>query len=511
MGFRESRILIVRGIDIPSRDGYGFHVDPDGIINMPLRTGWRVTFNEVGLPMLWWNGSDRRMYFDDSDGSVYIGRFLFGSGSLLESDFVQLNKQASGGGYMTPAEVQHIAAAPVFLNTTITQAFANPTVAGNTVIAIFSTDAGTGSAAGTHSTPAGYTLVRTDTNDGLRVSVFKKDNCAAGEPALTCTNSKNTANFLELIEVSGLDQTDSRDKNTGLGGTSRNLDSGTTAATVQSEEYVLGAMLGRGVPFSAPSFGAVTDAASLGSRGAAYTSSVVSAMGTQRLTASQSPSSAWVCSVATFKARALGVFPNADAGTGILYFADSSGVAHPYFVGETGPSYDLLAQFATKLRSLRMFVPADWTLDSGTAVTIGAVPNAIPSTNLANAATQGFYLPFRVPDDWASGAINATILYSPTATDAVAHTIRWQFVTKEVIAGTTDLTAAGTTSAWTGAAIARTLNLEYAETIHAVLTPTAAGNLVQLNVRRLGSDAANTYTGAVRVIGVVISYTAIGA
>jgi hypothetical protein len=154
----------------------------------------------------------------------------------------------------------------------------------------------------------------------------------------------------------------------------------------------------------------------------------------------------------------------------------------------------------------KLWLPATLgTADGGTLTTVGSAPNAVRTISLADAATQGIWWEFSVPWWWSSLALLVQPLWLPGSTDASAHTVRWSFMAKSTAAGS-DPTAAGTTQTWTGASAARTANVLVKEAATSTaVTPSAVGDLFQINVRRLGADAADTYVGAVRLVGVIVS------
>jgi hypothetical protein len=145
---------------------------------------------------------------------------------------------------------------------------------------------------------------------------------------------------------------------------------------------------------------------------------------------------------------------------------------------------------------------------AATFANIGAAPDFTSVVAYADAATQGAIWNFQVPLDWASGVITIQPVWSPGATDAVAHTVRWSYIAKTIAAGST-VTAAGTTVTWTGASAARTVGVVVFDTATSTtLTPAAAGDLFRICVRRIGADAADTYVGVVNLIGLIVTYTA---
>lgn len=157
----------------------------------------------------------------------------------------------------------------------------------------------------------------------------------------------------------------------------------------------------------------------------------------------------------------------------------------------------------------KLFLAASFAkLDSGTAANIGASPDLTGVVALADAATQGGFWEFMVPADWASGVITIQPVWSPGSTDGVAHTVRWSMVCATQASGVNAATA-GTTTTFTGASATRTASvLVYDTATSTTLTPAAAGDLFRVNMRRLGSDAADTYVGTVNLLGLIVSYTA---
>lgn len=198
-------------------------------------------------------------------------------------------------------------------------------------------------------------------------------------------------------------------------------------------------------------------------------------------------------------ANAANGYPSLDAQALIAAAVVPSGVVVPAVHGA--------AQHTDITRS-RWLLAEDATLNGGTFATLGASPNQLRVVALADAATQGCFWAFNVPSDWASGVITVQPFWSPGATDAVAHTVRWTLTTKERAAGA-DVTAAGTAVTFTGASSARTASQLTKDTATSTgVTPAAADNLLMLGIQRIGADAADTYVGVVNLIGILLTYTA---
>jgi len=172
--------------------------------------------------------------------------------------------------------------------------------------------------------------------------------------------------------------------------------------------------------------------------------------------------------------------------------------ANPHGVGD---HTDVTRQF---------YLPAAiGTPQVGALASIGTYPNIIRVTTLADAvSTNGMFWHFDVPDDWTSGVLTIRPIWVPTVA-SVNGAVRWQYDTKELTAGT-DVTAAGTTVAWTGDSAARTINqIVYDAATSTTLTPGAAGNAIRFAITRLGADALDTQNGVtVNLAGVLVTYTA---
>jgi hypothetical protein len=151
----------------------------------------------------------------------------------------------------------------------------------------------------------------------------------------------------------------------------------------------------------------------------------------------------------------------------------------------------------------------DGFAQTGAALTtLGTEPDSVRYMAFVDAATNSAVWNFVVPNDWNSGALTAQVFWIPISTDGVAHTVRWSYVCKKRGAGD-DVTAAGTTTTFTGTSAARTANIMVIDTATSTgVTPGVGGSeVVQFTLRRIGADGADTYVGTVGVIGVAITYT----
>jgi len=172
---------------------------------------------------------------------------------------------------------------------------------------------------------------------------------------------------------------------------------------------------------------------------------------------------------------------------------------------------NLWSDLGVAITTRSIWVPASKasSTDSGTFVTVGTAPNSIDVVQLADAATQGFYsVECAIPKD-ASAAqpLNIRIVWGPGSTDGTAHTVRWS-VDVLNMAAAAGIVGAGITTAFTGSSAARTANVMVIETSTQIRASVTADDVIRINIRRLGSDGADTYVGAVNVIGFFLDYTA---
>jgi hypothetical protein len=180
-----------------------------------------------------------------------------------------------------------------------------------------------------------------------------------------------------------------------------------------------------------------------------------------------------------------------DVADSILKSKDSAGVVSVY---------------GARARSL--FIDASMLrLDAAQGVKIGTPPNAVDAVSLADGVLGGAYCNFNMPVDVITGTVTIRPQWAPGATDGVAHTVRWQMNIRILTAA--DVTAAGTTVAWTGVSAARTVNVEVLETGQAStgVSP-AANDRIRIELQRDGAHANDTYVGAVQLLGVRIDYQA---
>lgn len=183
--------------------------------------------------------------------------------------------------------------------------------------------------------------------------------------------------------------------------------------------------------------------------------------------------------------------------------AYSGGVA---VSGTTGSNYVQIGPTTTK----GIFLSTrNGLTDSSTSTTRGSAPDATALVSLADGATQGTtFFPVQVPRD-AKPASPLTIILSWEAgsTDAVAHTVAWS-VDALILSSGIAANAAGTTTAFTGTSSAHTQFQMFYESATQILASVNPGDVIRVNVRRVGADGTDTYVGAVEHLGAELQYTA---
>jgi hypothetical protein len=193
---------------------------------------------------------------------------------------------------------------------------------------------------------------------------------------------------------------------------------------------------------------------------------------------------------------AMFIFTMPPASAGTLYLDDASMVE--------------ATQFAAPMTRQFWLDIGNAGLDGGTLVTSGASPNLARQVSLADAATQALYWVGLMPADAIAGNVDLIVPWQPGSTDGTAHSIRWSITTRtmNVNAGAA---GAGTTVAVTPAASTTSTDVIRQDTIPGITMGGGAfnpGDRFRIHLQRLGADAADTYVGACKVLGLGISYKA---
>jgi hypothetical protein len=258
------------------------------------------------------------MYNPASGGVSSLGSYT-SSGSddqlLVAADSFFVLSHASAAGYQTPALVQSNGSNGGGTQPNIV--WGSPTTAGNLLLLTL-TARDTGGAP-TFTTPSGWTLIDSQTVGTMRTGMYYIAASASrsGQEFITTTPNNPTEWETQAFEYSGAQLLDKSAKSSG---TSVTADSGTTAATTQTDELFFAVLAHQGTDAqTSPTNSYVSPRNELGgaNRQYAYAKNVTA---TQTTSVSATIASAnWMGIVATFKAKATGggyFFPGTTKATG---------------------------------------------------------------------------------------------------------------------------------------------------------------------------------------------------
>jgi hypothetical protein len=176
---------------------------------------------------------------------------------------------------------------------------------------------------------------------------------------------------------------------------------------------------------------------------------------------------------------------------------------------------------STQTRTEYLYITPDTAaVDDATLGSTGATPDIVGQLVFAEAVPRaGAYFTYGVPGDWKSGTpiYYDIIWYSNTSTGNMA----WTLSAYELASGATPSTASTSDTATTIDEVITTVADSTTVKVSTLLTktagsldntfiPTAAGNIVKVNIERQGGHANDTATGAGRILSLRLRYTAEG-
>jgi hypothetical protein len=175
---------------------------------------------------------------------------------------------------------------------------------------------------------------------------------------------------------------------------------------------------------------------------------------------------------------------------------------------ELATNGEVAADVAVQGNDRRLEWPGLWlgvaSAYSATAVALYAT-SLEPYINMPDGATTDVYWTFVVPPHYVSGNLNLSLHWICDTTEATNKDVRVlrnlrRFVAAE-LANALNATTTGTTTTVSG-----TIHSQEVYTVSTALdTSTAAGDVVRLRITRDGTNGADTYPGAMRLLGVLIS------
>lgn len=196
----------------------------------------------------------------------------------------------------------------------------------------------------------------------------------------------------------------------------------------------------------------------------------------------------------------------------------------------TDPSWGKLSPAYMDDRTRAHYIAIeDFTQINGTTMTLtstGTYPQRYRYYGFVDApasSPQALHCQWRVPQDYVSGGTVSIFCAAETPAGGTVH-VRFHYVpltvpAEDVIAGQEQLVATRTTLTHTTSDLDLALliadprpfnDIGYLGrlTFGTALTGLTAGDLVEINVDRLTTDAGDTYAGTIRFIGLEIAYTA---
>lgn len=161
------------------------------------------------------------------------------------------------------------------------------------------------------------------------------------------------------------------------------------------------------------------------------------------------------------------------------------------------------SNISNRTRSVFMSASEFEQAEASAALTAGGIDIA-PHWLLDAAAVESVVGTFIVPEDYATGDITAKVYFSMVSATSGNVVIHHRWLT---VADGEDMTAGGT-SAENTVAVPGTAGLLKIHSHTNTISGVAAGENVRVNIRRIGSDGADTATGDMRLYGVKLEYTA---
>jgi len=181
-------------------------------------------------------------------------------------------------------------------------------------------------------------------------------------------------------------------------------------------------------------------------------------------------------------------------------YADA-GHQHEY---TTVPNAHGIAQHTDVTRFLWLPIHDGVVLDGGTLASRGTAPDIIRVITLADAVTSGASWAFLLPDDYVTNSSLTFEIYHAGQT-TTSGSVRWSTNMDVRAEGGSIVTVQGS-AAFTGQA-PTTADLLVIEAGQALGVTGVAGDLVRINIRRLGADGADNYAASTSLIGLKVSYT----
>jgi hypothetical protein len=176
-------------------------------------------------------------------------------------------------------------------------------------------------------------------------------------------------------------------------------------------------------------------------------------------------------------------------------------------VVELATSGEANAGVAVQGNDARLGWPGIWL---GVGAAYSATAMALYATSLepyipmATGATTDVYWTFVVPPHYTSGNLNINVHWICDTTEAVNKTVRVLRNARRWVAGEL-ANALNATSSTANTTVSGTIHTQEVYTVSSAIDSAVAGDVVRLRITRDGTNVADTYPGAMRLLGVLIT------
>jgi hypothetical protein len=184
---------------------------------------------------------------------------------------------------------------------------------------------------------------------------------------------------------------------------------------------------------------------------------------------------------------------------------------HAHGTGYAGGHTDVVSHGAADHTNVvrQLWIPAASPnlQTNGTIADVGTTPDHIRVIQFSATADQEAIFSLIVPSDWASGAIDATLVWSSGGTNT--GVCKWGMRLQEIAPGDS-MSEANANLVQASPSGPGTASTAVYTTFSGLVTPGSAGRLLRGHIDRFGSDAADTLTNVAQLAGIIIEYTATG-
>lgn len=353
--------------------------------------GWHLELGDAQTPILFWDGVNTGFAVsrDATSGqsNVFLsGRVEFGNGSQIEQDYVDLAEQPSTG-YQTPTQRQMRSWIDSGPKTSVTARWPSATQRGSLILMAVFQAAPPGGATPNCGTPAGSSLVFSQTSGDSRLTLWQVPNSPASRSAETFNSSYTARWAIALVEYTGVDASGVDVYATATGSGTTAGSGTTTTGTAQAAELQfavfgspsIGFTNGAGGQWTGPTSGftKILEGDGVGAQGIAVTTKVADATGPVSTALTANKSVPWIGAVATFRSALAAGEPSQPPDKTVRMFAENrAGYSTPHVIDNGGAVYPLgrmpycsahlnaSAGYVNVVSSTDLYAQSDWAVGS---------------------------------------------------------------------------------------------------------------------------------------------------